>query len=255
MFTIDKMTRDSFKKKIEFYSLIYNTKISVNFQDIEGEVEKSQNETFRELQNASQLEEEDQSELIEQTKDLSEEYYWSLSLIQYQVRLSLIVTLYQLWEQQVRVYLFDNVPPGYTWKNKSGGESSFDEFCTKGIKDIKLKFNDGEIDITNFGCYEFINELRILTNSIKHGHGPSLKKLKEIREDYFSSSLDSVVNGLGMTLLNSYKSTLNNMSLYISDGDLYAYAKALQQFWDELFIRLNENEEYNLGGYYFPINF
>lgn len=141
---------------------------------------------------------------------------WLLGL--YNVRLMWIATMYQFWEQQVRKFLYDEI---YGKKDKK--EVEFKDFCIEGIKDFKKEFKKLDCNITKMDSWLDINELRMLTNVIKHGEGSSSTNLKKKSADLF--------DGKKMEL---HRTILNERVLKIPDSHFTKYKSAIQKFWEEI---------------------
>lgn len=88
-----------------------------------------------------------------------------------------------------------------------------------------LKFGQ---DLKDLSCWTKINELRLLTNVIKHGAGGSATQLEKLRPDFFKADFSDY------NLLELYKTTLNERVLNIDDDEFQKYCEAVVIFWDEL---------------------
>lgn len=104
----------------------------------------------------------------------------------------------------------------------------FEKDCQEIFKNLIVK--DGNILIneliklniqTEIGSswHKINNELRLVTNVIKHGEGPSLDKLKEERGDLFISSFHYLINS----------------SIEISLDELTIYVEEIKKFWIDFF--------------------
>ena len=156
--------------------------------------------------------------------DAGYKFYSTHKLAQYQYLLSTIVLLYQLWEQQVRKFLYKEI--------RNDFEVDIFTFCDKGINEIKSILNEFGQNIEEYGCWNAINELRLLANSIKHGPGDSLKKLYHSYANLFNKDYLGFEDILEINML--IDNTLWEQILQIDEKDLDRYFIALIQFWDTL---------------------
>jgi len=127
-------------------------------------------------------------------------------------------THYQVWEQQLRLFLFCEI--SHTRNIK------FEKFCDC-LSKIKEKFRLYKIDIESFSCWSQINELKLLCNAIKHGVGSSEIELRKIKPALFKQED-------GIDYMKTFKTTLLEESLNINVMTLQKYKEALLTFWDEI---------------------
>ncbi|MED4699553.1 hypothetical protein P9436_10855 [Lysinibacillus capsici] len=149
-------------------------------------------------------------------------------LMQYNMRLMWISTMYQFWEQQVRKFLFDeSIQSGYTQFDENGTGISFEKYCIN-FGQIKDEFTSFGQNLEELNCWSTINELKFLANVIKHGEGRASTNLEKIRPDFFKSEITD------SNLMKLHRTVLNEQVLNIKDSDLVKYKVALQNFWEEL---------------------
>lgn len=220
--------RKNFQRPIELYKKTYLNKVMSLFSNIEEEAKKIADERYFELGQNFNPDYHDEADCAEDAMNAGLEHYEGMSLMRYNTKLMWISTLFQFWEQQVRKFIFEEVMRTHKFIDKKGKEVLFKDFCTKGIDDIKEEFFEFNQDLTKFPCWEKINELRLLTNVIKHGDGWSATQLKTIRPDFFKANFAS------RDLLDLYKTTLNKTVLNIDDAEFHEYCEAIIQFWDAL---------------------
>jgi hypothetical protein len=149
-------------------------------------------------------------------------YYEGVSLMKYNNLAAWITILYQFWEQQVRLFLYE--------EEKHYFEIDFKSFCTGNIiTQIEKEFMDHGVDITRLSSWPGITELRLLCNTIKHGDGKSAEDLKKIRPDIFRGI--DIFTG---NQLDLFKTTLNEEVLNLTTDMLLQYGTFLIEFWDGL---------------------
>ena len=83
------------------------------------------------------------------------------------------------------------------------------------------------IDIKNFACWSKIDELRLVSNTVKHAEGDSSHKLREIRPDLFSHPR------LSQGFYSVFQPLVGD-DLYVSLQDIKDYRDHLVQFWQKL---------------------
>jgi hypothetical protein len=129
-----------------------------------------------------------------------------------------IATLYLVWEQQVRKFLFKEMSHTFT--------TSFPSFCTR-FEDIENLFELHGVRLQALDSWRGIEELHLLCNVIKHGDGSSAKRLRRCNPSLFREGHP----GEGGEILDS---TLLDQSLDLKEAFLEQYALVLSSFWDEL---------------------
>jgi hypothetical protein len=216
------------KEPFETFAKTYHERVIPIFSSLEEESQAIADEKYEDLGRYFNPENDDPADYAEMAWEAGLEHYESMSLMQYNMRLMWISTLYQFWEQQVRKFVFEEVTRTHKFIDKKGNDVDFAGFCTHGIDDIKEEFNEFGIDLEKLNSWSRIEELRLLANVIKHGEGWSATKLKELRPDYFDAGIIST------DLLDLYKTTLGERVLNIDDSEYEIYCDAIIQFWDEL---------------------
>lgn len=224
---IPEITRRYLKSEIQPFTEIYFQKLLPVFKNIESEADKLANEFYDNFMNQPAHDEYiDPSSIAEQALNIGIEHYSYLKLGQYNLTASWHATLYQLWEQQSRLFLFREM--SHVDKIK------FDTFCTN-LSEIKKNYKLYNVEIEQFSCWTRIKELCLLCNVIKHGDGDSAKKLRKIKPDMFKQ--EGEVDYMG-----AYKTTLLQETLNITEITLNNYREALLFFWDEIPERNYSNE-------------
>jgi len=220
--------RNKFQKQIELFYDTYSNRINPIFESIEEESNAIAEEKYQELGRCFNPDYNDPADFAEEAWEAGLEYYEGMALMKYNTKLMWISTLYQFWEQQVRKFIYEEVTKTHKFIDKKGNEVLFKDFCTRGIEDIKEAFLEFNQDLEELRCWTEINELRLLTNVIKHGDGWSATQLKELRPDFFKAEFSNY------NLLDLYKTTLNELVLNINDNEFQEYCKALIEFWNVL---------------------
>jgi hypothetical protein len=207
------------KSEISDYVEIYCQKLLPVFKDIESDADKYADDFYNNFMKQPAYNGSfDPSSIAENALEEGIEHYSYLKLGKYSLTATWHATLYQVWEQQTRRFLFQEISHVYNIQ--------FETFCTK-LPEIKKKFKFHKVDIESFSCWPQIKELRLLCNVIKHGGGPSGRKLRKIKPELFTQED-------GTDYMKTFKTTLLEETLNINEMTLQSYRDALLSFWDEI---------------------
>jgi hypothetical protein len=165
----------------------------------------------------------DPSDFADSFIEFGIEQYEIFSLMRYRTLAMWIICLCQTWEQQLIKFLID--------EGKKCGLIYESEYIKKGFGFIKDAFLNHGIDFGNLKCWEKVNELRKLVNTLKHADGDSADSLRKLRPDYFDWGMESIFS---RDTLEVYGSTLLDETLRIKPQDFKDYLAALVAFWNEL---------------------
>ena len=216
---LPEITRRYLKSVISDYVEIYLKKLLPVFKDIESDADKYANDFFDNFMSQPACDDSiDPASIAEEAEDIRVDHYLHLKLGKYNLTATWHATLYQVWEQQLRQFLFQEMSHDYNIQFKT--------FCTK-LSKIKEKFKFHNVDIENFSCWPEINELRLLCNVVKHGDGKSAKELQKIKPTLFKQED-------GTDYMEIFKTTLLEETLNINEMTLQNYRDALLSFWDEI---------------------
>ncbi len=127
--------------------------------------------------------------------------------------------VYQIWEQQIVKFTQDEMEHFF----------SFD-IDMLDYEQAKTIFAVHDVDIDNTKAWKKLRELKFLTNTIKHGEGPSAVKLRKLKPKFFKNQY---INGYD-TLKANKSVLLERSSVNIQENDLYEYIDAANFFWDEM---------------------
>ncbi len=213
------MTRRYLKSEISSYVEIYFQKLLPVFKDIENDAENYAKDFYNDFMSQPATDDfVDSASIAEKALEIGIEHFSYLKLGKYNLTATWHATLYQLWEQQLRLFLFREMSHVY--------KIDFKTFSTN-LKEIKdnLKFHN--VDIEKFSCWPQIKELCLLCNVIKHGDGDSAKRLRKFKPSLFKKDND-------IDYMEVYKTTLLEETLNIDETTLQNYKKALLFFWDEI---------------------
>ena len=215
--------REKLVAEIELFRDTYAERVQPVFANVEEEADKIQENYYNQFMSTSVEDYNciDPGDIADSALQLGLDYYEKYSLMRYNNLAMWIAMLYQYWEQQVRLFLFN--------EERHTFEINFKDFCSKGIAQIIEEFRFHKINLEDLKCWEDINILRLVCNTLKHGDGGAAQKLKQIEPKFF------IREGLkDYDLLAVYKSTLLYEVLNISDEDFRKFCNSLIEFWREL---------------------
>ena len=211
--------RKHFKSEISNFVEIYSQKLLPVFKDIESDADKYADDFYDNSMNQPGCDDSmDPGSIAETATEEGIEYYSYLKLGKYNLTATWHATLYQMWEQQTRRFLFQEISRVYN--------NQFETFCTS-LSEIKKKFKFNNIDLESFSSWSQINELYLLCNVIKHGGGCSEKKLRKIKPALFKQEDN-------MDYMKTFMTTLLEETLNINEMTLHRYKEDLLAFWDEI---------------------
>ncbi|MCX5903213.1 MAG: hypothetical protein NTV89_07020 [Proteobacteria bacterium] len=212
--------RNILKGQILSFSKTFNERLFPAFNNIENEAEEYTEKIYEKFCENCFSEYVDLADLADSAMDKGVAYYSELNLVHYSFTAMSISSLYHLWEQQVRKFLFDEMRHTY--------KLDFKTFCVHGITEIKEFFKHHNIDLETLSVWDKIDELRLLCNVIKHGDGKSADELKSKNSNLFRESFLSEEFTLPLD------TTLLEENLIINQLLFNEYAGILSCFWEEL---------------------
>jgi hypothetical protein len=223
---VPETTMQYLKGEIQSFVRIYTHKLSPVFSDIESEAEDIANdfyETF--MRQPADDDSIDPSSIAEQATDLGIQHFSFLTIGKYNLTATWHATLYQLWEQQVRLFLFREISHR---KNLN-----FKSFCTT-INEIKETFACHNVNVHKFVSWSKIDELRLLCNVLKHGDGSAASQLRKVNPGVFRREPAFFNENEHIDFMEIEKTTLLKETLVIDQTTLENYRDALLSFWDEI---------------------
>jgi hypothetical protein len=216
---LPEIKRRYLKSEISDYVEIYSQKLLPVFKDIESDANKIRDDSYDNVMSQPAYNDFiDPSSIAENALEEGIKHYLYLKLGKYNLTATWHATLYQIWEQQSRLFLFREM--------SHVCRIQFDTFCIN-LSEIKKKYKLHNVDIESFPCWSQIEELYLLCNVIKHGDGRSVKELRKIKPTLFKKE-----NGIDYT--ETFKTTLLEETLNIDEKTLQNYRDALLSFWDEI---------------------
>lgn len=207
---------DNFIKEIDFVYDIYNNKIKTIFISPDYEAQKYKEYLER---NPSELRSNNVDDAIMEIECKCFQRYYQVKNMMYRNLINYINLTYQMFDQ----FLIAFVKQKYDFiitDEKLLQQSEEEKF---NYKKFFLEFN---FDITKLKGYNKIVEMRELQNVFKHGFGRAMKKLRELRPDYFEQKEK-------LTPLNMVNNTIIDDTLNISNNDYKEYIKTIKLYLNQ----------------------
>lgn len=205
-----------YPRAAELFVKALRERVLPQFADLDGEAERFAQAEYERLGQLPSSGDElfDMGDLAEQANDSAIAWYQTMC----GVRQSLVnlhaVGLRHLFEQQ----LYDFVKHA---RLSERAEANLKEDC-KAVESLGCK-------LSGFSSWPKLEELRLLSNSIKHAEGRSSVQLKEIRPELFVDPLVAclpIVGGPGPTI-----QPLAGEDVYLQEEHLEEYCSAIRDFW------------------------
>lgn len=254
----------------ESYTRIYDLLLETHnrtYDAIYKDVKENSDQVFDEYLKKAELaiinnfnynsENEDAREYYLQLENYAIDHILEHSLMHYQFELMSISNLYQVFEQQLRKWLFQEMTHNhneyinqikFTLKHDEESYGRFyDKFgaIEKLLKEMNLTFSIEEtltslpdclggieeiaieVPIVETEIWKTIYECYLISNTYKHGSGTSATRLYEINSDYFEKVSDT-------KLMNLYRTTNMEEVLNVNQISFVKYTKAMKTFWEKL---------------------
>ena len=184
----------------------------------------------------------DMGDVAEWATEHGIKYYETMSGVRQGVLNLLAVGLHHLFEQQQLFFL--------RRERALGAEGALQ------AAELERRLAKFAIDCRSFGCADKLYELRMAANAIKHGAGPSAKKLATLRPDLFeypalashAPTKEGVSeSGPAVAVVSSLLAPLAGNDLYVSEGDLSDWCAAVIAYWEKLSAILDEQQRHTVG--------
>ena len=214
---LPNMSKQYLKNQIGRFVEVYNLKLKYIFENIDTEAEEHGSSFFESVMHSTYHPDAiDPADIAEEAMDRSVRHWDLLNHGRYVLLGSWHVALYEAFEQQLRLYLYDELSHEFNLS----------------INHVFSRFNDQKkililygIDLASLKGLKQIDQLRLVCNVVKHGEGSSAKELRKKRPDLIKIHND-------IELLELYGNSLLEEVLSITDQSLIEFGKAIEDFWD-----------------------
>jgi hypothetical protein len=186
----------------------------------------------------------DYGDYMEAVQDYVYERLDEQFLMHYQFELMSLSNLYQVFEQQLRQYLFEEMTHNenlsfnqvaFNLENDKG-EDVYGKFynnigkLTDLLRELKLTFTDlfgDEALIVETDTWKTIRECNLISNTYKHGSGGSASNLYDLYPQYFEK-VDKT------RLMDLYRTTNLERVLDVNKISFEKYCNAMKEFWGKM---------------------
>lgn len=220
------------------YKAVYE-RLKTNTEDVANEFK----EEAESGQNTDIPQYTDYGDYMEAVQDYVFERLDEQFLMHYQFELMSLSNLYQVFEQQLRRWIFKEMTHNenqyinqvkFYFENDKG-EDVYGEFysnfkrLTDLLTELKLTFETwcGEELIVDTDIWKTIRECNLLSNTYKHGSGLSAQNLYALYPHYFEK-----VNKT--RLMDLYRTTNLERVLDVNKISFEIYCKAMKEFWENM---------------------
>jgi hypothetical protein len=231
----EQYIRNQFIKQIELLYESIQNRLIPTFDNIEKEAEQISDEKWDSLCSSSHSPDIDPADLAERAREAGIDHYEMLSSIKQTLLNITAITLYHLFEQQI-IFLLrrDVLHPSQENDPQLMKISVFRErLLKKGI------------DIYAFRSWDKVDELRVVSNSIKHGEGVSVTELRRKRPDMFKHP--KLRNQPGIKTVpcatRPVYMPIAGDDIFVVQADISEFKNALVDFWNELIVTCTNYEE------------
>lgn len=193
------------------------------FDSVDKDAKSVEDAEYERLMSMPGDPDQDPSLVAEQAFEAGVEHYVAMSAIRQSLINSYAATLYHAWEQQLLSFHRREVL-------LTTEEHEHDLLKLKVLRERLLAVG---IDIAKLPSWAAIDELRLLTNAVKHAEGNSADKLKQLRPELFEHPS---TRELGLPYFNSVPRVympLSGEDIFVTPGSLRSYCAELVQFWSE----------------------
>ncbi|PAE87667.1 hypothetical protein [Shouchella clausii] len=208
----------------------FATTMATLFNDIEENTNKYREKLLEDRWTANDYEVVDPSDIIESIEMEAYEYYKAEKLMKYNFHLSLLASTYQIFEQQLRGFIYSEL------NHKLSPVRTKEEFSAFGsnMGEIKEPYKFLKYDLTKTPQWETVKLLADLVNTYKHGDGRSATRLYNKNPDWFLKS------HFGDERLMDIELTTNAEIVFdIEKIGFDKYSNAIIGFWEDFPEHLN----------------
>lgn len=218
--------REAFIKQLEVFRDSLQNRLLASFDDIEEEANKVTEEAWRRF-GESASPDIDPGDLAESARDAGVQHYMNLSNLKQGLINAYASFCYHLFEQQ----LF------YFHRKELLSQTEANDHRLFRLEEIQRRLMSRDVGLDGFAAWNKIQELRLVSNVVKHADGPSCEKLKARRPDMFSDpntrDIDELLGESSVELKAVFQPMFGE-DFYLTIQDLKEYVEAVIVFWNEM---------------------
>ena len=226
--------RNQFIKQIELLTESIQARLIPTFNTIEKEAEDFSEREWNRLCSSCYSPDVDPANLAEKAQEAGIDYFITLSGIK-QAFLNIAATaLYYLFEQQVIFFLRREIL-------RPTEENNMDLMK---LSTFKKRLVASGIDISSFRSWNKIEELRLVSNTVKHAEGASARRLRKLRPDMFvhPTLKNQADTDLVLGTACSVYLPMAGDDIFVLQDDISDYKNALVAFWNEFIIACSDSD-------------
>lgn len=227
--------RTQFVKQIELLSESIQNRLIPTFDGIEKEAEEISEKEWDRLCSSCYSPDIDPADLAERAQEAGIDHYMMLSNIRQSLLNIATTALYHLFEQQIIFFL----------RREVLHPSKENDPQLMKVSVFRERLLGKGIDIYSFHSWDKIDELRVVSNSIKHAEGTSANELRKKRPDMFKHPI--LRSKPEMDLIHSATPRvympMAGDDIFVIQDDLSEYENALVGFWNEFIVACSNCEE------------
>lgn len=165
----------------------------------------------------------DPGDVLESIYHETIEFYEMEKLMEYNFKLSSLASAYQMLEQQLRKFMYEEIDHDFNKIQKN----DFLHFGTN-MREIKKLYKFVGYDLSSNKHWSDIEDLYDIVNTFKHGSGRSSQRLYEKNPGLFLKSEFS-----GESLINQELTSNAAIALDINHLDVEYYINTIINFWND----------------------
>ena len=207
----------------------YNAIIQTTFSEIEKSTEKYGDELLEKYGSMYDYEKVDPGDIFENISHKKYEYYQMEKLMEYNVKLSILSVAYQIFEQQLRKFIYQEL-------NQSFSPVRTEDFVKVGINmwEIKELYKVAGYDLETCSYWDDISILADIVNTFKHGKGRSSERLYKNNPNLFLKSYFSKEKIIDQELTSNSAIVLD-----LDQIDFKYYLYTIINFWNQFPEHIN----------------
>jgi hypothetical protein len=193
--------------------------------DIKNEADAVVDEEWKRFMSMPATGDEDPANFADAAHEAGLNYYMIVTGIRQGIINMFAAGLYHAYEQQLLFFHREELLPYGQQHDKAQLK----------ISRANELLSDRGIELSSFESWAVVEELRLVSNTVKHAEGDSAEQLRRRRPDLFKDPQlkDHGFEGLSQSASSIYLPMVGE-DLFVQVDDLTKYRDALVQFWTEL---------------------
>jgi len=208
-------------RELDYYARVFTDRIVRAFESLDEEADRLRDEACQRACRSCNAESDDEAHICEWADSLAGDFYCSVSAIKQGVLNLMVAALYHFFEQHADRLLDNSGLPRLP-------KPPTDQYSAERLVKYLLALG---VDVSKFGTWDSLDELRLVANTVKHGNGASAENLRARKPTLFAACYPS---GQRQAPFSMPVMPLAGQGLYLSADDFERYRSALFGFWSEL---------------------